>query len=159
MSPTHGTSVEANSSEENILMVINVSQSENSWPCAFQCLINGIFLFAKKNCDLYKYADDNTLPKSGTSLVAVTKSLEDGKSLISWFSSNKMQANTEQFQAIAMGNKTHKQNIAFNVKGTNIKCEEEVKLLGVKIDFKLDYNTNISNICIKKRKKKSCTST
>jgi hypothetical protein len=60
-------------------------------------------------------------------LAAVTKSLEeDGKSLISWFSSNKMQANTEKFQAIAIGNKTHKQNIAFNLNGNNIKCDEEV---------------------------------
>jgi hypothetical protein len=37
-----------------------------------------------------------------------------------------MQANTEKFQAIAIGNKTHKQNIAFNLNGNNIKCDEEV---------------------------------
>jgi hypothetical protein len=33
-----------------------------------------------------------------------------------------------------------------------IKCDDEVKLLGVV--FKLDFSTHISNICIKKRKKK-----
>jgi len=39
---------------------------------------------------------------------------------ISWLSSNKMQANPEKFQAIAIGNKTHKQNIAFNLNGNNM---------------------------------------
>ena len=118
--------VEANTSEENILRILNFSQSENSWSCTFQCLYQWYFSFCKKLW-LYNYADDNTLPKYGTSLAAATKSLEeDGKSLISWFSSNKMQANTEKFQAIAIGNKTHKQNIAFNLNGNNIKCDEEV---------------------------------
>lgn len=51
-----------------------------------------------------------------------------------------MQANTENCKAIVIGNKTHKQNIAFNLNGNNIKCDEEVKLLGVTIDFKLDIN-------------------
>jgi hypothetical protein len=97
-----------------------------------------------------------TLSKFGTSLATVTKYLEEeSKSLISWFSSNKMQANPEQFQAIAIGNKTHKQNITFNLNGNNIKCDEEVELLGVTIDFKLEFNTHISNIC----KEKRCTST
>ena len=59
----------------------------------FNVFINDIFLLVK-NCDLYNQADDNTLLKSGTSLATVTKSLEkDSKSLMSWFSSNKMQAN------------------------------------------------------------------
>ena len=89
-------------------------------PVFFIVFINDIFLFVK-NCDLYNYAEDNTLSKSVTSLATVTKSLEeDSKSLISWFSSNKIQENPEKFQAIAIGNKTHTQNIAFNLNGNNI---------------------------------------
>ena len=60
-----------------------------------------------------------------------------------------MQANPEKFQAISIGKKTHTQNITFNLNGFNIKCDDEVKLLGVTIDFKLDFNTHISNICKK----------
>jgi hypothetical protein len=37
----------------------------------------------------------------------------------------------------------------FNLNGINLSCEDEVKLLGVAIDFKLNFNTHISNICKK----------
>jgi hypothetical protein len=37
----------------------------------------------------------------------------------------------------------------FNLNGINTTCEDEVKLLGVTIDFKLNFNKHISNICKK----------
>ena len=99
---------------------------------------------------MYNDADDNTLSKSGHSLAAVIKSLEDdSSSLILCFSVNKMQANPEKIQAMAIWDKTHKHNISFNLNGCNISCEDEVKLLGVTIDFKLNFNTHIANICTK----------
>jgi hypothetical protein len=70
--------------------------------------------------------------------------------LINWFSINKMKANPENFQAIAVGRKTHDKNLKFNLEGIEIECETEVKLLGVTIDFKLNFNEHISNICKKK---------
>ena len=55
-----------------------------------------------------------TLSKFGTSLATVTKYLEEeSKSLISWFSSNKMQANPAKFQVIVIGNNTHKTTYSF----------------------------------------------
>ena len=82
-------------------------------PVLFNVFINDISLFVK-NCNLYNYADDNTVSISGTSLATVTKSLEvDSKSLISWFSSNKMQANPAKFQVIVIGNNTHKTTYSF----------------------------------------------
>ena len=82
-------------------------------PVLFNVFINDISLFVE-NCELYNYADDNTVSISGTSLATVTKSLEvDSKSLISWFSSNKMQANPAKFQVIVIGNNTHKTTYSF----------------------------------------------
>jgi hypothetical protein len=75
---------------------------------------------------------------------------EESKILINWFSINKMKANPEKFQAIAVGKKTHDKNLKFNLEGIEIECETEVKLLGVTIlDFKLNFNEHISKICKK----------
>lgn len=41
----------------------------------------------------------------------------DSLSLTQWFSDNKMQANPEKFQAIAIGSKTHKADISFDLSG------------------------------------------
>jgi hypothetical protein len=74
---------------------------------------------------------------------------EESKILINWFSINKMKANPENVQAIAVGKNTHDKNLKFNLEGIEIECETEVKLLGVTIDFKLNFNEHISNICKK----------
>jgi hypothetical protein len=40
-------------------------------------------------------------------------------------------------------------NIVLDLAGNKIKCEKEVKLLGVTVDFELKFNSHISNICKK----------
>ena len=142
--------VKVGQSLSNMLDIFKgVPQGSILGPVLFNIFLNDIFLFVNK-CDLYNYADDNTLSKSDKSLDTVISALEyDSKSLISWFSFNKMQANPEKFQAIAIGPKTHSQNITFNLNNNTIKCDDEVKLLGITIDFKLNFNNHISNICKK----------
>ena len=126
-----------------------VPQGSILGPVLFNIFINDLFFFVNK-CSLYNYADDNTLSKSGKCLNTVISSLEeDSNSLIKWFSDNKMQANPEKFQAISVGKRTYDKNIKFDLNGINISCDEEVKLLGVTIDFKLNFNSHISNICKK----------
>ena len=97
------------------------------------------------------YADDNTLSYADTDINKLIKTLEEeSKILINWFSINKMKANPEKFQAIAVGKTTHDKNLKFNLEGIEIECETEVKLLGVTIlDFKLNFNEHISKICKK----------
>ena len=90
------------------------------------------------------------MSKSDKSLEKVVASLEeDSKTLINWLFVNKMQANPEKFQAISLGKKTHDKNIIFNLDGIFIVCDDEVKLLGVAIDFKLNFNSHSINICKK----------
>ena len=59
------------------------------------------------------------------------------------FANNLMQANPDKFQALAIGKKTFKEQICFDLKGSKIKCEEHVKLLGVTIDYELNFDISI----------------
>ena len=60
-----------------------------------------------------------------------------------------MKANPGKFQAIAVGKHTHSENICFNLGDNIVKCEDSVKLLGVTIDFKLNFDEHTSNVCKK----------
>ena len=58
-----------------------------------------------------------------------------------------MKANPDKFQVLAIGKKSMDNNIVLDLAGNKIKCEKEVKLPGVAIDFELKFNSHISNIC------------
>ena len=106
-----------------------------------------------ESCNLYNYADDNTVSCSDHSLENVIyKLIKDSLLLIKCFLNNKMKANPEKFQAIAVGEQTRNEDITFNLENNVIKCEENVKLLGVTLDFQLNFNTHVSNICKKASK-------
>ena len=60
-----------------------------------------------------------------------------------------MKVNPDKFQAIAIVKNTQSKNISFNLNGNIIKTEDEVKLLGVTIDYELKFNSHITNICRK----------
>jgi hypothetical protein len=84
------------------------------------------------------FTSDNTLE-------TVIESIEeDSRSLRSLFAFNKMQANPDKFQAIAIGYKTHKQNILFDLKGSKLNCDDEVKLLGIFFGTKMPCERTIA---------------
>ena len=126
-----------------------VPQGSILGPVLFNIFLNDIFNFVKES-NLYNYADDNTLSHSGNNLEGLVKILENESTiLINWFGDNQMKANPDKFQAIAIGKKTKNGDIKFNLDGNEIKCEEEVKLLGVTIDYQLKFDRHISEICKK----------
>ena len=51
-----------------------------------------------------------------------------------------MKANPDKFQAICIGKKTHDAIEQFQIGSTLIKCEDNVTLIGVKVDFNLNFN-------------------
>ena len=64
--------------------------------------------------------------------------------LIDWFKFNCMQANPDKFQAIAVA-----KTPVFEIESAEITCDEVVKLLGIDIDYQLNFNSHIKNICRK----------
>jgi hypothetical protein len=115
-------------------------------PVLFNVFINDIFHFVQDST-IYNYADDNTLSYSDTNINTVVKTLEnDSINLIDWFSKNLMKANSDKFQAIAIGPKTNRHNLSFDLKGNQITCEENVKLLGITIDCHLNFDKHFHSL-------------
>ena len=60
-----------------------------------------------------------------------------------------MKANPDKFQAFAVGGRTLDEKPTFKIGEAEIVREETVKLLGIEIDYLLNFDTQVSNMCIK----------
>ena len=60
-----------------------------------------------------------------------------------------MQANPDKFQVLAVGKKTYEKHPTINIQNFELTCEDSVKLLGIEIDYQLNFDTHISTICRK----------
>jgi hypothetical protein len=62
-----------------------------------------------------------------------------------------MQANPNKFQVLAVGKKTYEKHPTINIQYFELTCEDSVKLLGIEIDYQLNFDTHIhvSTICRK----------
>ena len=71
----------------------------------------------------------------------------ESKTAISWFQSNKRIVNPGKFQGIIIDKKKQDQNTSVPINQKNIKTSSSVKLLGVHIDDKQNFNLHITKIC------------
>ena len=71
----------------------------------------------------------------------------EGNELVDWFTRNQMQGNPDKFQGPALGKRAFDQKPTLSIKGAEIECIEDTKLLGVDIDYMLNFNTHIKNVC------------
>ena len=79
------------------MLTKGVPQGSILGPLIFNIVMNDMFLFTDK-CQLYKYADDNSLDSSSENLTDVLYNLRhDGRNAIEWFAKNGMQANPDKF--------------------------------------------------------------
>ena len=72
--------------------------------------------------------------------------VDESATCIEWFRNNKMQANPDKFQASMLGKSGFENCKSLFLKGTEIKCEDAVKLLRVTIDYLLNFDLQASNI-------------
>ena len=115
-------------------------------PLLFNIYLNDIFFFINEST-LTNYADDNTPYAVNPNLDALINSLiKDTTTLIQWFDNNYFKMNTDKCHLLITN---HKDDVTAIIAGETINCQNSVKLLGINIDNKLDFNEHVSNICKK----------
>ena len=58
-----------------------------------------------------------------------------------------MKANPIKFQAVCIGKRAHDDITPLKIDSAEIKCEDNVTLLGVNIDFMLRFDDHVSQVC------------
>ena len=129
---------------------MGVPQGSNLGPPLFNIYTNDIFFFIDNKL-LTNFADDNTPYQIGKCLKCVIENLEnDALILDKWFSDNYLKMNAEKCHLLVPN---HTKNVSLRIKDEVIKCEESVKLLGITVDNKLNFNDHVAGICKKASQK------
>ena len=126
-----------------------VPQGSIMGPALFNLFLNDIVTIFKRG-RLYNYADDNSICVSASTREDVISNLEEEIcQAITWFESNMMAANPTKFQVLFLKDCKELSRVRININDTEIISEENVKLLGVRFDEMLNFNSHVKDICRK----------
>ena len=117
-------------------------------PLIFNIFINDLFYAMDDVCNVYNYADDNTLLNTDHRIDSLVAKLENSAMVATyWFDINGMISNQSKFQAMVLNKYPDQNNISLNVNETNVPLTSCVKLLGVFIDYELTFSEHVNYIC------------
>ena len=73
---------------------------------------------------------------------------EESKLAVNWFKENMMIVNPDKFQSMILDKKDkNNESLELDICGYKIRTSESVKLLGIDIDNKLNFDNHVSNLC------------
>ena len=137
-----------NNKSEQLQLDKGAPQGSYMGPFVYNLFSNDLLLLVQSLCNIYNYADDNTVSCTGKTTDDVINKLKNiSNILINWFQNNYMKANPEKFQFIMYSKTNEAKSILIN--DTVVNSETSVKLLGVHIDSRLNFNNHITHICKK----------
>ena len=117
-----------------------VPQGSILGPALFNIFLNDIVYFFERSI-LANFADDNTLIVQGENLQTVVNTLgQEGSIATDWFASNFMKANPDKFHFMSAAKKADAAVNTIEIESNSIQAEDSIKLLGVHIDSRLNFN-------------------
>ena len=129
-------------------IISGVTQGLILGPVLYNLFFNDFFYFILL-ATAHNFADDNTLACFSKTIQELIGSLEsECEVALNWFNENKMIVNPGKFQTIIIDKrKQDHTNEIFKIGSKEIKVASQVKLLGVEIDNKLNFEQHINRIC------------
>ena len=125
--------------------MFGVPQGSILGPLLFNIFLCDLFLIME-NIDITSYTDDNTPYTTGNSIEEVIQKLENATTtLFQWFSDNQMKSNPDKCHFLCNSNS----ELSLTIETQKIKNSKFEKLLGIKLDSKLNFNSHIHDICQK----------
>ena len=98
-------------------------------------------------------SDDNTISKTADNIDHLLLLLKhESEVAVKWFSENQMIVNPDKFQAMILQNSRNSKNhepVKLEIESVKIETNNTVKLLGITIDKKLNFEEHISELCKK----------
>ena len=114
----------------------------------FNAFLNDFF-YDIENASVHNFVDDNTLScfaKTVKDLINVLK--QESEVVINWFFSNEEIVNLDKFKSIILTkNKSDDIPTGFSIGTDIVSIEKSVKLLGIHLDNRLNFNLHINTIC------------
>ena len=137
-----------NEQSEFDTIISGVPQGSIFGPILYNIFFNDFFFFIPK-ASVHNFADDNTLASFASTLKELLPILEsECEAAINWLHNNKMIVNPDKFQVILLDKRgSDNTNIELKIGTEKIKSTLSVKLLGVHIDDKLNFNNHINKLC------------
>ena len=135
-------------------LLIGVPQGSVLGPILFNIFMNDFFMFITQS-DVCNFADDTSLYAHGKTISEVSEKLEnDVIRALDWFKMNSLVPNAKKFQMMFLGTKS-KTKLCLEINGKKCVSSDKVKLLGITIDWKLQFNDHVKALCINANKKVS----